>query len=306
MIELILTSMLVVGAIGLELLSRRLEHDPDSIYGLIVIAFCLGLLIWVPSFARSIIVGGLAVFMMFGLNAIAGLLVLGLVIATGLWIPGGVSVVLLGILSMVGFSQIGDAREHLIRLSRAATLVANEPTTLEVELTGKIRALSPVVDPVHGKPCAMWKVIAKGVRESDTLVELVGATGAAIIDPTTVRLEWSRSPMLIEGDAARATAEKLRLDLDDNKSLFLQILPEGTECYVVGTPSWEIAPPASSGLYRDNPVLPTFRSTPEHPAWFADRSEALLRADHTWALASWVVWAGMCAAIAATQIAGWT
>ena len=97
-----------------------------------------------------------------------------------------------------------------------------------------------------------------------------------------------------------------RLDLDDNKSLFLQILPEGTECYVVGTPSWESAPPASSGLYRDNPVLPTFRSTPEHPAWFADRSEALLRADHTWAFASWVVWAGMCAAIAATQIAGWT
>jgi hypothetical protein len=242
---------------------------------------------------------------MFGLGLGSVVVMLGAVVATALWLPGGVSALLLAIIAIVGVTQIRAARSHLVRLSRARTLVANEAVEHEVELTGKIRALSDTVDPVHGARCAMWKVTALGgTRESEGLVEIRGATGSAIIDPTTVRLDWSQSPQLVEGDQAKQVTEAMRLELGDDRKLFLYVLPEETECYVVGLPTWEMAPASSAGLYRDAPILPTFRSTPDQPAWFADRSEAQLRADHSWALGSWVTWGAMCAAIATVQIAG--
>jgi len=304
MVELILTAAVVACVIVLELISRRLEHDPDSIFGLIVIAICLGVMIWVPSYIRTLVVGGVIVFVGLDLGLAFALVLLSIAIGSGIWLPGGLSTVLLCILVIVGIGQIRSAQMHLIRLSRAATLVADEPTTQEVELTGKIRAVSPTVDPIHGKPCAMWKVTGRGSRESETLVELRGDTGSAIIDPATVRLEWSRPPEAIRDEAATKAAEELRLELADGDVLYLQTLPEDTECYVVGVPTWEIAPANTVGLYRDAPVLPTFRSTPEHPAWFADRSEAQLRADHRWALVSWAAWGTICAAIAIAQITG--
>ena len=84
----------------------------------------------------------------------------------------------------------------------------------------------------------------------------------------------------------------------------LDVLLEGAECYVVGRPTWETAP-ANVGMYRDGDVLPLFRSTPEHPALFADRSETQLRSDHLWALVSWGTWASLCAVIATLQVGGW-
>jgi len=304
MAEWTLTAALVVCVAALELVGRRLRREPDNVYTLIVIAVCLGLMIWVPSWIRTLVVGAVVVFLGMESGVALAAVLLSIAIATGVWLPGGLTAVLLVILVLVGIGQVQAARRHLVRLSRAATLVANEPTTQEVELTGKIRAVTPVVDPVHGKPCAMWKLVGRGTRESETLVELCGATGSAIIDPATVRLEWSQAPEAIRGDDAKRAAAELRLDLADHDMLFLQTLAEGTECYVVGVPAWEIAPANTVGLYRDAPVLPTFRSTPEHPAWFADRSEDQLRADHRWELVSWCVWGAMCAAIATVQIAG--
>jgi hypothetical protein len=304
-IEIVLTTVLLACTIGLEILARRMRRDPDTIYELIVLAFGLCLLIWVPAFGRSVVVGGFCVIVMFGLGLGFVLFVLGVVIATALWLPGGVSALVLGIIAIAGVSQIRAARRHLVRLSRAATLVANEPVRHEVELTGTIRAVSPTVDPVFGEPCAMWKVEAKATRESGGLVEIRGDTGSAIIDPTSVRLEWSRSAKIVDGDDAKKAAEALRVELHDDDKLLLYVLPEDTECYVVGTPTWEIAPANTVGLYRDAPVLPTFRSTPDQPAWFADRSEAQLRFDHAWAIVWWVTWGAVCAAIATVQLGGW-
>lgn len=303
--ELILSAALLASMIGLHVVSRVKQRPPDTIYELVAIAFGLGLLIWVPPFGRSLIVGGFCVLVMFGLGfgfVVAMLVAVG---AVALWLPGGVSALLLAILAIVGVTEIRAARRHLIRLSRARSLVAGELVTHEVELTGRIRAVNPTVDPVHGKPCAMWKIAAVSERESNGLVEIRGETGSAIIDTTSVHLDWSRGPTAIEGEDAKRVAEALRFDLDDEGVFLLYVLPEDTECYVVGTPTWELAPANTVGLYRDAPILPTFRATPDHPAMFADRSEAQLRADHAWAMISWATWGAACAAIATAQLAGW-
>lgn len=305
MVELILSGAAVACAIGLQLVARRLKRDPDTLGELIVIAGCFLILIWAPSYMRSLIVGGFVVFAVFGLGMGVILVMLGILIATALFLPGGVSVLLCAILAIVGVTEIRAARRHLVRISRAAQLVANEQAPGEVEITGTAYPVIPVVDPVHGKPCAMWRVTGKGQRESDTLVEIRGASGTALVDPTTVRLEWSRSPEVVREDVAKHAAERLRFELLDG-ALMLHVLPIGAECYVVGLPSWEVAPASTVGLYRDSPMLPTFRSTPEHPAWFADRSEAQLHSDHAWAMASWGSWAALCAAIAVIQLGGWT
>lgn len=304
MVELILTGVLVACVVCLEVVARRLKRDPDTIYELIVIALGFVVLIWAPSYVRSLIVGGFAVFAMVGLGLALILLMLGIVVATALWLPGGVSVLLLAILCFVGVTQIRDARRHLVRIARADTLVANEPVSHEVEVTGTAHATAHVVDPVHGVACAAWRVTGDGTRESDTAIEVRGPRGSAVVDPLAVRLEWSRGPKIIRGDEAKRAAETLQLDLLDG-TLMLYVLPEGAECYVVGRPTWESAPAGTVGLYRDSPTLPTFRSTPEHPAMFADRSEQQLRADHSWELTSWITWAVFAAAVAVLQIGGW-
>ncbi len=301
---MILTFAVIACTVTLEVIARRLHRKPDTIPVLALIAIVLAMVIWLPSWARTVVVGAGIVFLGLDLGAGFTVFCLAVVAGAGLWLPGGITVVLLGILVIVGLEQVRGARRHLIRLARAAALTADEPTGDEVELTGNVHAVVPTVDPVHGEPCAMWKVIGHGTRESQVMVELRGAEGSAIVDPETVRLDWSQPTSSIDGERAREVAEKLRLDLTSTGSLFLQILPEGTECYVVGVPGWELAPAPTVGTYRDAPMLPTFRSTPEHPAWFADRSEAQLHSDYGWALASWGIWGAMCAAIAGAQLLG--
>ncbi len=304
-VELILTGTLVPCVIGLQVLTRRLKRDPDTIYELLAIAVCLLLVIWAPSYVRSIAVGGFLVFAMLGLGLGMILTMLVLVVATAIWLPGGVSMLSCGILALVGIGQIRSARAHLIRLSRATTLVTNQQVEDEVELTGAVHAVHPTVDPVFGEPCAMWRVRGEGLRESDTMVEIRSSSGSALIDPTSVRIEWSRQPKVVSGDEAKRAAELLRVE-PVKGALMLNVLPEGAECYVVGTPTWETAPASTIGLYRDSHLLPTFRSTPEHRALFADRSEAQLRGDHAWAMASWGTWSVVCAAISVLQIGGWS
>jgi hypothetical protein len=305
--DLILGAAILVCAIGLHVASRVMKRHPDTIYEIVIIAFALAMMIMVPSFARSLVVGGFCVTVMIGVGGLwFTLTLLGLVAATAFWLPGGVSALLLGILAIVGISQIRAKRRHLVRLSRAHTLVANEEVFDEVELTGKIRAVVPTVDPVFGEPCAMWKLAGAG-SESQGLVEIRGATGSAIIDPKSVRLEWSQPGKGLDRDQTVRVAEKLGISVptEEDGTFSLYTLPEDTECYVVGKPTWEMSPAATVGLYRDAPILPTFRSTPDRPAWFADRSEAQLRGDYRWAIVSWVVWGAMCGAIAVAQISGW-
>lgn len=304
MIELILTGALVACTIGLQLVSARLKRDPDTIFELVVIACCFLVVIWAPSYVRSIIVGGFAVIAMFGLGIGFVLVMLAIVIGTAAFLPGGVSVLLCAILAIVGFTEIRSARRHLIRISRAAELITNQQPDGEVEITGKAYPVAPIVDPVHGAPCAIWRVSGDSVRESDTLVEIRGPRGSALVDPTTVRLEWSRNASVVRDDEAKKAAELLRISPVEG-ALILHVLPIGAECYVVGLPTWETSPANSVGMYRDSPRLPTFRSTPEHPAWFADRSEVQLHGDHAWAMAAWGTWSGLCAAIAVVQIGGW-
>lgn len=304
MVELILTGVLVVCTVGLVVIAPRLKRDPDTRFELIAIALGFVILIWAPSYVRSLIVGGFAVFAVLGLGLGPVVTMLGLVIVTAVFLPGGVSVLLFAILAGIGVTEVRSSRRHLRRIARAATLVANQPVDEEVEVAGTAHAVSRVADPVYGAACAMWRVTGEGTRESTALVEVRGPSGSAMVDPTTVALQWSRGPKIVRDDDARRAAEALQLELSDG-TLMLYVLPEGADCYVVGRPSWEPGPPGT-GLYRDSPVLPTFRSTPEHPALFADRSEAQLRADHAWALASWLTWGALCAAIGVLQIGGWT
>lgn len=301
MVELILTGALVVCVIGLGAVATRIRRGGETVGELLVITAGLAVMIWAPSSVRSVLVGGFVVFATIGNGTGVVLVMLAIVIATALWLPGGVSVLLFVILAGVGVAQVRAARRHLIRISRAGALIANQPVDDDVELTGTAHPVFPLVDPVYGAPCALWRVEGEGTRESSTLVEVRGASGSALVDPTTVRLEWSRPAKLVQGDEATRAAELLRLELVDGR-LQLQILADGDACYVMGKPTWEIAPAPSVGLYRDSLLLPTFRSD----ALFSDRSEAQLRSDHTWAIASWAIWGALCAAIAVLQLGGWS
>lgn len=304
MTELILTGATVACVVGLQLFARAQRRDPDTVGVLIVIAFALVVLIWAPAWLRSILIGCFVVLAVWRLGIGVTLVMTVPTVASAIWLPGGVSVVVFAMIAGGGLIQIRDARRHLIRISRAAQLVANQPTEHEVEVTGTVHAVHPTVDPVLGGACAMWRVTAKGRRDSETLVEIRGASGSALVDPTNLRLEWSKPATVIKGDEARLAAERLRIELSDD-TLMLDVLLESAECYVVGRPTWETAP-ANVGMYRDGDVLPLFRSTPEHPALFADRSETQLRSDHLWALVSWGTWASLCAVIATLQVGGWS
>jgi hypothetical protein len=113
-------------------------------------------------------------------------------------------------------------------------------------------------------------------------------------------MQFSRPAKQVTGDEAARAGELLKLELDD-AGLQLYVLPEGADCYVVGQPQWTAAP-ANVGMYRDGNVLPTFGTIDFDPALFVDRSEAQLRSDHAWAIASWSTWSALCAAIAVIQI----
>jgi hypothetical protein len=304
-VELILTAVLVVCAVGLDQVGRRLKRDPDTLYELIAIALAFVVLIWAPAYLRSLLIGGFVMFAVYELGLGVIVIMLALVVASGLFLPGGVSVLLFAIVVYFGIAEIRSSRKHLTRIARAQALVANQPVEHEVEVAGTAHAVKRIVDPVYGAACAMWRVTGQGTRESNELVEVRGARGSAMVDPTTVSLQWSRGPKIVRDDEAKRAAETLQLELLEGGALMLYVLPEGGDCYVVGLPVWESAPAGTVGLYRDSPMLPTFRSTPEHPALFADRSETQLRADHTWALASWGTWGALCAAVAVMQLGGW-
>lgn len=305
MIALALAGLVIAAAVAIAVLARVLRRDGDKGIEAAIIAVCLGVLIWGSPTTRSLIVGIAAVVIAGSFGPAGMLTAAGLVALVAYVVPGGVSVVLLAILALVGVGQIRAARRHLQRLSRAATLVANEPVEHEVELTGRARAVTPIVDPIHGRPCAMWRLVAGGAtRESAALVEIRGATGSAIIDPASVKIEWSRGPEVVAKEQADAALAELRLEAKD-AAISLYVLPDDTACYVIGMPAWEIAPANTVGMYRDAPILPTFRATPEHPVFFADRSETQLRGDYRWAVVVWGVWGAVCAAIAICQVGGW-
>ena len=304
MTELILTGATVACMVGLLLFARAQRRDPGTEGELIVFAIGFAILIWAPAWLRSILIGCFVVLAVWKLGPGVFIIMTAPVVASAIWLPGGVSVVLFAIIAIGGLVEIRDARRHLSRIARAAQLVAHQPTDHEVELTGTAHAVHPTQDPVRGGACAMWLVTAKGRRDSETLVEIRGASGSALVDPTNLRLEWSKPATVIKGDEARRAAERLRIDLSDD-TLMLNVLLEGAECYVIGHPAWEAAP-ANVGMYRDGNVLPLFRSTPEHPALFADRSETQLRSDHLWALVSWGTWAALCSVVAVLQVGGWS
>jgi hypothetical protein len=299
--DLVLTGAVIAGAIILGFVARYLKREPDTVWELVIIAFGLVVLIWTPAWFRSLLVGGFAVACMVSLGTGFVIVMLGIVIAAAIWLPGGVSVLLFVILAVIGINEIRSARRHLVRIARADALVVNQPVEHEVELTGTAHAVRPTVDPVFGGPCALWRVTSTaGTRDSDSLVEIRGANGSALIEPTYLRMQFSRPAKQVTGDEAARAGELLKLELDD-AGLQLYVLPEGADCYVVGQPQWTAAP-ANVGMYRDGNVLPTFGTIDFDPALFVDRSEAQLRSDHAWAIASWSTWSALCAAIAVIQI----
>lgn len=304
---LVLTGVVALVTLGLWLLSRRLELADDEHVGTVVVALSVGSMLWTPEPFRSIVVIGLAVMLGASIGGLGIVALGGLALLTAVYLPGGASVLVLGIVVGVGISETLASRRHLVRISRAQTLVANEPVPHEVELTGTVRAVRPVRDPLRDEPCALWQVqLGTERRASDELLELRGDSGSAIIDPRTIPLEWKSSPATYpEGSEAETIARRLGLELA-GRPLVLRVLREGQACYVIGRPVWEIAPAECTGLYRDQPVLPTFRTTEPHPVWFCDRSEAQLRKSYTWVLASWLAWGAVCAAIAIVQLGGWT
>lgn len=304
MVELVLTAVVALAAIAAVLLATRLAHDHTGVQ--IVIAVCLVLMIWLPPGWRALIVGLLALALVSQHGGTAALVTLGLVAAAAVLVPGGVSALLLAVLALVGVHEIAAARRHLRRIARAAALVAGARVEHDVELTGTARAVTPLLDPHRGEPCALWSLSSQHeVRHtSTTLIELRGAGGSAIVDPAAVTIEWKREGHVLEPELGRKLAAELGLALAADASVELRVLPEGAEAYVIGRPTWEHAP-AGAGLYRDAPTLPTFRSTPEHGAWFADRSEAELRTDFRWAAIAWSLWGAVSLAIAIAQLAGW-
>ena len=303
--ELALTGVVAAAMIATSIAARRLGRKDDAAM-MVVIAIVFVGAIWISPTIRSIAIGSIVVVIAWSVSALVGVIFALVAVAAAVWLPGGVSVVLLAVVALWGQSEVRAAREHLQRLARAKTLVANDPVTAEVELTGRVRAVGGLVDPLHGKPCAHWHVYGDGgSRESSALIEIRGETGSALIDPATVRMEWSGNPEEIPESRLADVGKAVRLELGESKPLYLRMLPEGTECYVVGWPTWETSPADGVGLYRDAPVLPVFRSTPEHPAFFADRTETALRLDHTFAMIAWGTWTLVCATIVVAQLAGW-
>ena len=303
MVELILTGAAIACAIGMQVVARVLKRDPATVWDLVVIVLGLGILIWTPSWLRSLLIGAFGVAAVWQLGIRYVIAMIALVVPIAIWLSGGVSVVLFAILAVIGVQQVRDARRHLIRLSRARQLVVGEPVEHEVELTGAAHAVHPTVDPVDGGPCAMWELVVRGdtLRRSESLVEIRGRDGAALVDPMVVTTQWSvPKKSLVEEEAKRAS---LALGLTVEVGCTMAVIREGTECYVVGYPTWTTSP--NAGTYRDGPMLPLFGAGKGAPL-IVDGSEVRLRSDFWWGLLSWGSWGALCAAIAILQLGGWS
>jgi hypothetical protein len=298
--QIVLTALVVANAIAFGVIGHRLKRD-DAPYVQGVIAACLIALIWVPPTPRTFIVGVLIMMLIWEIGWVGVGIVGGMLLAAGIWLPGGVSVFVLGFIVLIGAVGIRQTRAHLRRIARAADLQNGQVDT-EVELTGCARAVAPTVDPVDGKPCAMWEVASeKGTRTSPAMIELRGERGSAIVNPSTVTFEWRRAGRSLDADKVTAVTAATGLEVGDGKWMLLRVLPDGAECYVIGKPVWRMGPPGTGGMYRDSPVLPTFDAS---SAVFTDRSETALRRDHAWSLAVWSGWSAICAAIAVVQTTG--
>src|SRR5687768_13984312 len=137
--------------------ARRLGR-PDEAVMMVIVAAVFMAAIWVSPTIRSIAIGSVVVVIAWSVSAVVGVIFALIALAAAVWLPGGVSVVLLAVVALWGQSEVRAAREHLQRLARAKTLVANDPVKAEVELTGRVRAVGGLEDPLHGKPCAHWHV----------------------------------------------------------------------------------------------------------------------------------------------------
>ena len=300
--EVVLTALVLVNAIACGVVGRRMKHE-DAPYLQGIIAGLLVALIWVPPVPRTLVTGALCILLIWDAGTVAVAVMTAIFVAAGLWLPGGVSVLVLAIVVIAGISAIRSTRAHLRRIARAADLRSGEQVDTEIELTGHARAVGPTVDPVDGQPCALWVLSSrKGSRTSDRVVELRAEHGSAIINPGTVTIQWSAVSRVVPADKVAAVTAATGLDAGEPAMMTLRVLPEGTECYVVGKPEWRIAPPGTtSGMYRDSPLLPTFDTA---GAIFTDRSEQQLRRDYLWSILSWSTWSAVCAAIAVVQLTG--
>jgi hypothetical protein len=302
--SLVLSAVVVVAAVVLGIVGHRSKREDAAFTGGLI-AVLLGALIWVPESLRTLVVGVVLVMIIWDLGVTTVVIVGGILAAAGFWLPGGISVLVLGIMAIVGLFAVRTARAHVRRIERAADIHSGEVVDVDIELTGRARAATPITDPVDDKPCALWQVMTdKGIFTSEALIELRGDRGSAIVDPSTVDILWRRESRAIDHEKAATvgSARDIAIGEPGTGWMTLRVLPDDTECYVIGKPEWKLAPPGTGGLYRDSPLLPTFASK---SSTFTDRSEAQLRLDYAWSIATWSTWGAVCAAIAAVQIAGW-
>ncbi|MBP6629342.1 MAG: hypothetical protein KA297_07920 [Kofleriaceae bacterium] len=322
MFPLVASVLVVAVALGL-IVARRGMGLPDGALAQLVVAAALIGLVWMPP-AWAAAGVAVATWAVFGWALAALLIAAPVVVLVTQLVPGGVSVVLLGVIVLVGALVQRDHRRRLRRLAAAAQLQPGEHVAREVELTGQAFPLTPCLAPHLRTPCATWTARIGGTSyPASTYVELRAAHGSAIIDPRTVPLQWSRDPQLVRGDDARAIigAVGAPVGADADPSVLLHVLPVGATCYVVGVPTWALAPGGAAGLYRDSPLLPTFRQHgPDHapdpardgaapmkaadagpaPIW-ADQSEEDLARASRFARLVWGAWAVVAGLIAVGQ-----
>lgn len=254
---------------------RRQEHD-----GKVTVGFfgaILAALVWCPPGVARWVVGAGFVLLAFGIWPGPWSLAVSLAIVVGAWllVPGGVVVGVAGFLAFVCLLALWAYGETLGRMRRGAALEPGGRPSGDVAVTGA--ALAGCQHPRTGAPCAGWIATTGDRRKHSQSVLLRTDAGHARVDLEDAEAEWKRRKETYTGEEAAAVARAAGLG-DVTDDVELAWVEPGDLVYVIGSPAWEAAPGEGFG-YRDTPMMPVFRTTPDARVLVADRGEAQVRAE---------------------------
>jgi hypothetical protein len=304
-----LLGLTVLAAVGLAVLGLRLKRDLPIFQNALILG-AIAVVIWVPRvWSDAILSLLLALAITFvpdrWLSKIITFVVGGglsfLVMSV---FPGGGATLCLLIVLLVAFIEGRSGLRHLLMLRRARRLDPRNDISQKSAVAIGGRAIGPVIETSlpeipSGRYVAfqLQTVLGEVLHAEPDLLVAESDAGEVGIDLWKAKLQCSETRS-ISGKEGAALAAALKTPTKE-EVLVLHGLAPGAEFYVVGAPAWQ---QVSSGRgYRDSPRIPVFRTTDSIKAIVLDTPGKEAHARAWWALARWVVWGIVSAAVVAGQ-----